>query len=82
MQNAGTSRDGVTINRCDEKVRLDLNNKEKIYASFPIEDWTTRIKRAHPTPPEEMTGADVTVTIDSVDTGERRKMGSHKLVAG
>jgi hypothetical protein len=55
----GHFRDGVTITRCDEKFRLDLNNKEKAYASFPIEDWTTRIKRAHPTPPEEMTGANV-----------------------
>jgi hypothetical protein len=26
-----------------------------------------------------MTGADVTVTIDTVDTGERRNMGSHEL---
>ena len=79
MQNAGTSRDSITITQCDEKLRLDLNNKEKTYASFPIEDWTTRIKRARPTPQEELTGGDVAVTIDSVDTGERRKLGTHEL---
>jgi hypothetical protein len=79
MQNAGSSMDGVTITQCDEKLRLNLNNKEKTYASFPIEDWATRAKRARPTPQQEMTGSDVAVTIDSVDTGERRKMGSHEL---
>lgn len=79
MQNAENSIDGVTITQCDEKLRLDLNKKEKTYASFPIEDWTTRLKRARPAPQGEMTGADVTVTIDSIDTGERRAMGSHEL---
>jgi hypothetical protein len=79
IQNAGSSLDGVTITQCDEKLRFNLNTKEKTYASFPIEDWATRAKRARPTPPQEMTGADVVVTLDSVDTGERRKMGSHEL---
>jgi hypothetical protein len=79
MQNAGNSVNGVTITQCDEKLGLNLNNNEKTYASFPIEDWATRAKRAHLTPPEATTGADVTVTIDSVDTGERRKMGSHEI---
>jgi hypothetical protein len=79
MQIAGSNMNGITITQCDEKLRLNLNNKEKTYASFPIEDWATRAKRARPTPPEAMTGADVTVTIDSVDTGERRKIGGHEL---
>jgi hypothetical protein len=79
IQNAGSSIDHVTITQCDEKLRLNLNSKDKTYASFPIEDWATRAKRARPTPPLEMTGADVTVTIDSLDTGERRKMGSHEI---
>lgn len=79
IQNAGSRMDHVTIAHCDEKLRLNLNNNQKTYSSFPIEDWATRAKRAHPTPPQEMTGAEVTVTIDSVDTGERRKMGSHEL---
>ena len=52
MQNAGTSMDDITITQCDKNLLLNLNNKEKTYASFPIEDWTTRIKRADPTPPE------------------------------
>jgi hypothetical protein len=79
IQNAGSSMDHVSITQCDEKLRLNLDNKEKTYASFPIEDWATRAKRARPIPPPEMTGADVVVTIDSVDTGERRKLGSHEI---
>jgi hypothetical protein len=79
MQNAGSSMSGITITRCDEKLRFNLNNRQKTYASVPIEDWATRIKRARPTPQEEMTGGDVAVTIDSVDTGERRKLGTHEL---
>ena len=79
IQNTGSTMDRVTITQCDEKLRLNLNSKEKTYAFFPIEDWATRAKRARPTPPQEMSSADVTVTIDSVDTGERRKMGSHEI---
>jgi hypothetical protein len=79
MQHAGGSLDGITITQCDAKVRFNLDSKEKTYASFPIEDWETRMKRARPTSQGEMTGADVTVTIDTVDTGERRKMGSSEL---
>lgn len=79
MQNAGSSVDSITITQCDAKLRYDLNAKEKTYASFPIEDWETRMKRARPTPQADMTGADVAVTIDTVDTGERRKMGSYEL---
>jgi hypothetical protein len=79
IQNAGRSMDHVTITQCDEKLRLNLNNKQKTYSSSPIEDWASRAQRTRPTPPPEMTGADVTVTIDSVDTGERRKLGSHEI---
>jgi len=79
MQHAGSSVDNITITQCDAKLRFNLNRKEKTYASYPIEDWETRMKRARPTSQKEMTGADVTVTIDTVDTGERRKMGSYEL---
>ena len=79
MQGGGNSINGVTITQCDAKLRLDLNGKDKTYASFPVEDWATRAKRARPAPQQEMSGADVTVIIDSVDTGERRKMGSYEV---
>jgi hypothetical protein len=79
MQNAGSSMNRTTITQCDQKLRLDLNGKDKMYASFPVEEWATRAKRARPAPQQEMSGADVTVIIDSVDTGGRRKMGNHEL---
>jgi hypothetical protein len=79
MQNVGSRVDTVTIAQCDTKLRFNVNSREKTYASFPIEDRATRMKRARPAPQAEMTGTDVTVTIDTVDTGERRKMGSHEL---
>jgi hypothetical protein len=79
IQNAGSSMNSAQITQCDEKVRIGLNTGEKTYVSSPIEDWATRIKRARPTPQAETTGADVTVTIDSVETGDRRKMGSREL---
>ena len=72
------SSPSISISQCDQKLRLILNQKEKTYVSFPIEDWSERIKKAHPIPQEEMSGAEVTVTIDSVDTGERRQLGSYQ----
>ena len=79
MQNMASRVDTLTITQCDTKLRFNVNNKEKTYATFPIEDWAERMKRARPTSQEETTGADVTVTIDTVDTGERRKMGTYEL---
>lgn len=79
MQDAGSRVDTVTITQCDTKLRFNLNSKEKTYASFPIEDWAIRAKQVHSASQEQTTGADVTVTIDTVDTGERRKMGSYEL---
>ena len=35
------------------------------------------MKRGRPIPPEQLTGVEVNVTIDSVDTGERRQVGSY-----
>jgi hypothetical protein len=67
----------AAITQCDKKLMVNLNEKGKTYVSFPIEDWATRIKRANPAPPQEMTGAEVIVAIDSVDTGERRQVGGY-----
>jgi hypothetical protein len=66
----------VTITQCDQKLRLNFNEKDRTYASFPIEDWSERMKRARPQLQFESTGKDVNVTIDTVDTGKRRQFGS------
>src|SRR5713226_9944546 len=67
----------VNISRCDDRKRIDLNDDAKLYAELPIVDWSEQRKRARPLPPTEMTGAEVTITTDSVDTGERRQQGAY-----
>lgn len=70
-QAAGFS--GATIQQCDEKRGFHLNERDKLYARFKIEDWSERLKKSRPVPLTQMSGAEVTVTIDSIDTGERRQ---------
>jgi hypothetical protein len=67
----------VSISRCDERKRVVLNEDARLYAEFPIIDWSEQRKRARPIPPFEMSGAEVTITIDSIDTGERRQQGAY-----
>ena len=70
----------VSISRCDERQRIDLNDDARLYAELPIVDWSERRQLTRTTPPtheHDMTGADVTITADSVDTGERRQQGAY-----
>jgi hypothetical protein len=67
----------ASINRCDDRKRIDLNPDTRLYAELPIIDWSERRKDGRPIPPNETTGADVTITTDSVDTGERRQLGTY-----
>lgn len=68
----------VSISRCDERKRIDLNSDAKLYAELPIVDWSERRKRTRTVPPtQEVAGADVTITADSIDTGERRQQGAY-----
>jgi hypothetical protein len=63
----------VAIQQCDKRRRFNLNERDKIYASFEIEDWSERLKKSRPVRLRQMSGGEVTVTIDSIDTGERRR---------
>jgi hypothetical protein len=70
----------ASISRCDELKRIDLNDDARLYAELPILVWSERRKLTRTMPPaheHEMTGADVTTTADSVDTGERRQQGAY-----
>jgi hypothetical protein len=70
----------VSISRCDERKRIDLNDDARLYAELPIIDWSEWRKLTRTVPPtheHEMSGADVTITADSVDTGERRQQGAY-----
>jgi hypothetical protein len=57
------------------------NEEAKTYAYSPIEDPSMDLQRARLAasrrPQPEPTGGDVTITIDAVDTGERRTMGRY-----
>lgn len=67
----------IGISQCDQKQSIALNPAAKTYARFPIQDWAERMKRASRVQPNESGGAEVNVTIDSVDTGERKAFGSY-----
>ncbi|HZQ67291.1 MAG TPA: hypothetical protein VFA68_02130 [Terriglobales bacterium] len=66
----------IGISQCDQKQSIALNPSARVYARFPIQDWAERIKRAPHVEQNEVSGAEVHVTIDSVDTGERKSFGS------
>src|SRR6266481_7479622 len=63
----------VVIRQCDKKRVFNLNERDKLYASSEIEDWSERLKKARPVSLTQTPGAEVMVTIDSIDTGERRQ---------
>jgi len=62
----------AVIRQCDEKRVFNLNERDKIYASSKIEDWSERLRKARPVS-LAYSGAEVLMTIDSIDTGERRQ---------
>src|SRR4029453_7358083 len=70
-----------TITRCDERRTLELNHEAQLYGSLPItfiggdDYWVRSRLRERPEPPTA--GADVKITINTVDTGERRQVGSY-----
>src|SRR5207253_523184 len=63
----------VMIRQCDKKRAFNLNERDKIYAASEIEDWSERLKKARPVSLTQASGAEVIMTIDSIDTGERRQ---------
>jgi hypothetical protein len=69
----------ITVTRCDERRTLELNPEARTFASSPIEDLKDHEQRLRAITsgrsPVVATGANVTITIDSVDTGERRRVG-------
>jgi len=67
----------AVIRQCDQKRFFDLNERDKLYASSEIEDWSEQVKKARPVSSLQMSGSEVTVTIDSVDTGERRQFAHY-----
>lgn len=77
----GPAHRWTTITLCDERRTITLNHEAKIYAYSSIEEIAVHPKRfrfgAARLQQPETTGANVTITIDSVDTGERRSIGRY-----
>jgi hypothetical protein len=61
------------IRQCDRKRIFNLNERDQIYASSEIEDWSEGLRKARPVNLTQTSGAEVMMTIDSIDTGERRQ---------
>jgi hypothetical protein len=67
----------ASIWQCDEKRYFFLNQRDKIYNASVIEDRSEQLKKASPVSLPQPSGAEVMVTIDSVDTGERRQFAHY-----
>jgi hypothetical protein len=69
-----------TITRCDERRTLELNHEARLYGWSPLNFigdvyWVRSRWGERPDPPAA--GPEVKITIDTVDTGERRQVGSY-----
>jgi hypothetical protein len=67
----------ASIMQCDLRTIIHLNKSEKTYTSFrngAVDHDGSRPTRLRPLPTEP----DVTVTMDSVDTGERRQVAGYE----
>jgi hypothetical protein len=75
-----TARD-ATITRCDERRTVELNHEARLYGSSPLDFigrdvyWVRSWGREKPEP--SAPGADVKITVNTLDTGERRQVGSY-----
>ena len=71
----------ATVTRCDERRTLDLNHEARLYGWSPLSavgrdvSWARSWWRVRPQPPTG--GPEVKITISTVDTGERRHIGSY-----
>jgi len=72
----------ITITRCDERRTVELNDDARLYGWLPLDFvgrdvHSVRSWRQERREPPPAAGADVTITINTVDTGERRQVGSY-----
>jgi hypothetical protein len=70
----------TTITQCDDRRILELNHDARLYARWPLNsgrDLYWLLSRWWQRPEPLAAGADVKVTIDTVDTGDRRQLGSY-----
>ena len=66
----------VVLTQCDQGSVFFLDAEKKTYLTRPVDPTQWKDKRKMP--PRSGDPVDVTVTTDSVDTGERRSVGSYE----
>ncbi len=77
------SRVNWTLVQCDQKRTATLNEEAKTYAYWPLENLASPVRHLSPsaatrqTPDTTTDGGDVRITIDAVDTGQRRQVGHY-----
>jgi hypothetical protein len=67
----------ANIYQCDQGTRIFFEESSKTYNSVPADPMQMR-ETARAVPEIPQSGGEVTVTTDSVDTGERRPVGSYQ----
>jgi hypothetical protein len=71
----------TTITRCDERRTLELNHEARLYGWWTIDVISRDVYRVRSWWRERLeppaAGADVKIIITTVDTGERRQVGSY-----
>lgn len=74
---SATSVASTNIYQCDRGTRIFISESSKTYHSVPA-DPTRMPVTAHLAPEIPQSGGELIVTTDSVDTGERRQVGSYQ----
>lgn len=64
------------IFQCDQRTEILLRTRDKTYRSFAMRSNQLAASERRP-PSSGVTGPDVTITFESVDTGERRQIGGY-----
>jgi len=79
----------TTITQCDQRRTVFLDIEARTYGYMPIREPAYNFAalqqraRVRPPEPQPITGGDVTITIDAVDTGEHRQFGrytAHRVI--
>jgi hypothetical protein len=73
---ASTQAEVALITQCDRKQTVAFDSQHKTFTEWPMVEWSERI-RTQGVRRSEPDGPDVSVAMDSVDTGERRQAGPY-----
>jgi len=68
----------ASIEQCDQRTMIHLRPRDKTYSSYTKHVEREGAERPIRRPQPQPTGPEVLVTVNSVDTGERRQVGSYE----